>query len=246
MAKKVKDQPSRRRERTYLDRHGRKWHATIELDSGGPSGPVSPVGWRDRLKTPEKYKKISKDGMEISIDYAAWERDVLQRLAEWDNELRQYAMAMYGQGASQAIANPPPELLSLVGPKPVPIELIQAARAGNKYVLGLSDRMPKWAEPFFAAPARPTLPKFPDAEEEELTEQLRAQYPDEDDEQQETRFPRRKGKGGNVYELSDGSTMRGSEEAAEQAERALRQTATIGAGQPGAPEEVDNSWLPED
>ena len=48
------------------------------------------------------------------------------------------------------IKSPPAELLETVGPEPSPSEPVQAAAAGNKFVLGLTPIKPKWAKDFFS------------------------------------------------------------------------------------------------
>lgn len=161
-----KGQHTKRRGRKLPDQHGRMWEFQEDKACGAPVGPINARGWKDRLRTPQKYKVYDEQNSQIRINWAQWETDLKAAHQAWGDVLRRTAISMYGQGASEAIKYPPPELLETVGEKPQPIELILAARRGNKFVLGLSDEMPKWAEPFFAPKVDPFAMTFPDADQE--------------------------------------------------------------------------------
>lgn len=143
-------QPDKRRTMRFTDQHGRKWIGTIELSSGLPTGPIRPVDFKPPLLVPQEF--IEYDPMEpnfIKINYAKWLRSLEDARRNWEQKLISRAERMYGDQAGKYIKKPSQELLAAVGPEPLPPEPVQAAAAGNKWVLGLSPVKPAWAEAFF-------------------------------------------------------------------------------------------------
>jgi hypothetical protein len=167
------DQRRKRAYARYTDQHGRWWGAVIENKTGDPCGPLEPQ-FSAPLRPLDKYVTVDGFNRRIIVRYADIILDLDQRQAEWDETLAMWARREYGQKAHEAIRNPTPELLMLVGPKPPPREPWEAAMQGNKWVLGLSPIKPEWANEFFKdAPVKIT-PKsveitrhYPDAGEEQ-------------------------------------------------------------------------------
>lgn len=164
------DQAAKRSYAFYRDQHGRNWGAVIENRTGDPCGPMEPE-FSAPLRVHDKYIKIDKRSRTIHIMYENVIRDLQERQREWHNELTKTAQEQYGPGAANAIANPPPHLLALVGPPPPPTEPYEAALAGNQWVLGLAKEKPEWAMQFFpdkpqraaVEPIRVDPSRFPDA-----------------------------------------------------------------------------------
>lgn len=156
------DQSRFRQSVTYHDQHGRPWIAIIDTQSRGSEGlprispctPLQPKDWTAPLDVPQKYLTIPEGTLgRVEIDYQAWYDDAVAGEREREDIIRVAAMAMYGQQSAAAIKNPPPELVAYVGRGPIPSTFIRAARAENRWVLGLPQEngqpypTPKWAEP---------------------------------------------------------------------------------------------------
>jgi hypothetical protein len=159
---------------TYLtDIHGRRWFATMEKETMAPTGVIQPCFEAPLIPAP-KYLKPGgiKNPTHLGIDYDTAIADLEEKHKEWNRRLRLAAQKMYGEKAGESIENPPPELMHVVGEPPEPTEPLEAAREGNRWVLGFSDIMPAWAKPFFERKrqleqeASERSRRFPDAEEE--------------------------------------------------------------------------------
>lgn len=168
------DQRAKRAYAIYTDQHGRAWGAPIENKTGDPCGNFEPQ-FSAPLRLEDKYIAFNSRMRRITIRYADKIRDLVEAQNEWDTQMRAYARKEYGDKAGEAMKNPPPGLLDLVGPKPHERrEPIEAAMQGNKWVLGLSPLKPEWAREFF--PDEPvakrdtfqieTTNRYPDADED--------------------------------------------------------------------------------
>lgn len=141
-------------DRTYLkakDQHGRKWGALISKRTMAPVGAIEPLGWTAPFMPAQQYIKwrVGEEeiGYSVFIDYDAMVRDREVALRDWNQRLVEVGFKMNGQAFDAR--KPTPEVLALVGPKPHPKEIPLAAQAGEPWVLGLSDRKPRWAQTFF-------------------------------------------------------------------------------------------------
>jgi len=172
------DQSRKRSYAIYTDQHGRVWGANIENKTGDPCGPLEPgPAWR--AKAPiiplDKFITVNSRQRQLFIRYEDIIYDIAEANQLWETELRKFAVKMYGTAAPTAIANPPAELLDIVGPRPGgDREVWEAAIMENQWILGLTDKKPKWAEKFF--PEKEVVltrankivieNKYPDADEE--------------------------------------------------------------------------------
>ena len=149
-------QPNNRRPAEFSDQHGRLWHATTEMRTGHAVGPLTPM-FTSPLEVESRYVKHDPlDSHKVHIDYQRWIRDVREATDNWDQAIRMTAAQMGVEGTiSELIANPPPEILDKVGPRPVvmSVEVIQAAEAGNAWILHGEGEMPERAKQFFPDPA---------------------------------------------------------------------------------------------
>lgn len=142
---KKRDQPAQRRSAHFTDQHGRKWAATIEVDSMCPVGALSAIGFRPPvlpngrpLQPPHNCFLFNPIDMSaLKLDYETWIAELEQAQAEWDDNFARYAQGIGGEQVAQLEAHPTPTLLRMVGPKPMPIELVEACRDGDAWALGL-------------------------------------------------------------------------------------------------------------
>jgi hypothetical protein len=143
-------QAEKRRQMIFLDQHGRKWTAAIELRTGFPVGSVNPIGFETRFPIEQKYMRFFRNRpgyMEIDYDAMLRDRDASEGI--YKQRIQAAARKLYGDKAGEALKKPTTELLEAAGTKPAPRERILAAKAGNKWVLGLTDLKPDWADKFF-------------------------------------------------------------------------------------------------
>jgi len=169
-------QPGQRRYARFRDQHGRVWGATIEVRSNGRVGDARPE-FDAPIYPPDKYIKAHPDDpFAILIDYDEWESDSRRATKEYEETVREWAVKLGLSGQiHDAITNPPPEIRDLAGPPPTVTDpvVIQAARAGNSWVLKGEGPKPAAAEPYFpepikkvaeqtASPSAPMLDPFSD------------------------------------------------------------------------------------
>lgn len=172
------DQRAKRAYAIYTDQHGRAWGSVIENKTGDPCGPLEPQ-FHAPLRIEDKYITVNSRQRRIVIRYADKIRDINDANTAWDTQMRAYARKEYGDKAGDAMKNPPPGLLDLVGPKPFEKkEPYEAAMTGNKYVLGLSPDKPEWAKEFF-----PDTPVYVTQKAAEL--KITNEYPDAEEERAE-------------------------------------------------------------
>lgn len=193
------DQAKQRTNAFFFDQHGRRYWAAVELKTGDPVGgiyadqwtaPMSPAWCAGRLVPDAKYMKIvrGRGQPHIEIQYEEWLRD-------WDaaDRMRKSVLDELISRSPVDIAtmqeyrkNPPPEIMKTIGAGPIerrPREFIAAAMKGNRWALGLSDKMPDWAKPVMAQweLVQPQGQSYNPAE--------MGEYPDaDDDEPEEERF----------------------------------------------------------
>jgi hypothetical protein len=166
---KPKGQPDRRRDQMFTDQHGRSWYAVIELATGDPCGPLD-ARFDAPLKVPQKYIKTTKEHGKLHINYDGWIADIRRANEDYDKQFRAHAIRMFGDKAADAIDNPPPALLDAAGPRPNAWQPVDAAKKGNKWVLGLvpSSAKPPWAKEFFPDVVAPKT-AYPDLEYEDVS-----------------------------------------------------------------------------
>lgn len=176
---KIRTQADRRNSVVITDQHGRKFAVWVEKDTMHPCSALVPRGWNPPMLAgqtpflpPEEYVSFPADEpFAMRIDYDRWIAFVEQMHKMYDEKISSSAVLLFGSGAAQAIESKNVELMRYVGPPPTSVQPIKAARAGNKFVLGLTDKMPEWAIPFFSAPvvAEEVFPDvFEDEEEDEV------------------------------------------------------------------------------
>jgi hypothetical protein len=168
-----RDQATERRHMIYRDQHGRLWDASFDIMGMGSCGPKNPRGWRAPLVPPDAYlrEETEKPGMFI-IDYDGWINNLKERQQAFENEQALWADRLEKPPEHKAVQR-------MTGLGPYPFQMVQAAKAGNRWVLGKTDKVPKWAEAYrpwwdrstITNPTPELSTEFPDAEddhEEEL------------------------------------------------------------------------------
>lgn len=176
------DQAAKRKTIIYTDQHGREWGGTKDVFADAPIGTLlplnfTPVKYRGQeLLPPEKYQRFddARPG-QLVIDYVSWEADLAEAHRLWDEEFAKYAQAMYGDRAMEALERPTPAMMTMVGKRPMPVELVQAQAEGNRWILGLDPKRPTWADDFFIeeTPAAATR-RFLNADDEQTSQELAA------------------------------------------------------------------------
>lgn len=178
-------QASMRDFRFFTDQHGREWGADCEKQTGEPCGPLSPK-FRAPMLPPPKYVQITdvRRGR-IHINYDLWIHEQRMGHEEYERFALMQANRMFGERGPDEVRKlltprqgemPDPALLHTVGEPPEAVERVLAAQAGNRWVLGLSEKKPSWAEKYFPAPKPKMTPEiarklFPDAEDEDEQEE---------------------------------------------------------------------------
>ena len=176
-------QPDKRRFSRWRDQHGREWEGVVDITNGFPIGPLKLTGKEPPLIPEQQYFifPLLHDGT-FTINYRQWIQDREKAKKVHESRRIKYARKMYGEQAGIMLKKNPPELQHAVGDEPEAVEPVLAASSGNKWVLGLSDQKPEWANDFSWG-ARQYAGQHDDEPEDWNTERLNALFPDADAEQ---------------------------------------------------------------
>jgi hypothetical protein len=160
-----KDQSGHRRYAQFRDQHDRPWEGNIELATGDPVGGLN-------LKVPAPFvpdqrfiQRVPGDPYGLFIDYDAMLAEREAAWALWDRALREFTRQHFGTKAGEVLKEYdetgfcPPEIFDLTGPTPLPVEPVQAAMAGDEWVLFGKGKMPESARPFFDVPEKAPAPR---------------------------------------------------------------------------------------
>lgn len=172
----TKGQPDHRRGQMFQDEHGRDWHGNIELKTGKTTGHLSPVWAGGRTFAGQPYTVpeflVPPQGLvrvhpekpwAVVIDYAAWIADLKQAWLDYRRRVRELEVKFHGDKANEA--NPSNQTRNLAGPPPMAVDLVLAMQTGNRWALGLTPKMPRWAQVLVPKDETVTM-DFPDADEE--------------------------------------------------------------------------------
>lgn len=146
-----KTRQDKRRPQKMRDNHNRQWFATIEKESGFPTGYIKPLFQvpHPSLVPPQKYLDIPADNPgALVINYDRWVGDLRQSHQEWEERRLREGRTLHGTSFNPK-APPTRELLETMGPKPMAVEPVLAMKQGNKWALGLSDVRPPEADRYF-------------------------------------------------------------------------------------------------
>lgn len=146
-------QRKQRRGQMFRDQHGRRWFAMTELASGAPTGMIEPQ-FQAPLIPPQKYLELSTDPerpYDLSIAYDRWVQDTQTDRDEWFKNGRITARRLQGE-RYDAAKSFTAEVLDIIGPEPTPLEPILAAKAGNPWITGKTERPDRRLVQFFETP----------------------------------------------------------------------------------------------
>lgn len=155
---------SQAEDRKYVyikDQHGRKFGAWTENKTGDPCGPVMP-SFQAPLNIDPKYMRLSKDEWNhtaVTIDYDAWIHDFRAIDAEHMKRV-QNMMAERHQAKYIATMEPDDDIKFRVGRRPSiqgnivsgTVVPLVAAKAGNPWILGITDVVDTRLEKYFVKP----------------------------------------------------------------------------------------------
>lgn len=147
MAKQPVTQWNQRRFLSPSDQFGRKWHMSIEIITGDPTGAILPAQWDDPLATPGKYVEIPREGGQTvlgrcEVRFDKWIQDIEQDERSWYQQLHENALQKYSHIDPLKVDELDKDkfLLSLTGPKPWPSsDVLRAAQQGHRGFLGLTE-----------------------------------------------------------------------------------------------------------
>ncbi len=173
------DQTATRRPGTLYDQHvspdfpkGRPWHASIDKKSGFPVGVIQPKGWHAPWEPPQSAFVFSEDDpTRFRIDYETLITSRRLTHSEYDAQMRQAALV---RGWDPTDPEKRSSLEALVGPSPLPVEVLVAAMQGNKRVLGLTDKPDPRVDAFLPKRDSRTerlfagMPDFSDVDDDDL------------------------------------------------------------------------------
>jgi len=139
--------------RSYVqakDEHGRLWGVTVEATRGKmlPVGPFEPLGWTAPWYPPSQYMDLSFESFQpqVKIDYVRLIADRRVALREYQQRARRVGQKLHGQ-AFRADQPPTHQMIEEIGEPPHAWQLADAARRGDRWVLGLTDQInPKVAK----------------------------------------------------------------------------------------------------
>ena len=157
-------QASLRMFRIFTDQWGREYNADCERKTQHPCGPYA-ARYRAPIYPPAKYIVIIDTvRAKVVIDTHRWIADLIDEHGMYWREVHTWAKEKAGVKAldlyNRETGRVDPQLLAFVGIAPMPIEVIQAMRAGNRWLLGLPLDNGQPASKPKAAPRE----FFPDAE----------------------------------------------------------------------------------
>lgn len=149
MSAREADQAKARKYQYFRDQHGRRYGAPVEIRTGDPCGPWEPQFVAPLAPNPD-FMRIVKDEdgrSSIVIDYDGWIAEIQQRLVNWQREVRKAMIARHREKYTAEMridadvydlptTGPEPS----IGPRWIPgtVKPLVAAKAGNKWTLGLS------------------------------------------------------------------------------------------------------------
>ena len=134
-------QASLRMFRIFTDQWGREYNADCERKTQHPCGPYA-ARYRAPIYPPAKYMVITDTiRAKVVVDTHRWIADLLEEHDMYWREVHVWAAEKAGVKAldlyNRKDGRVDPQLLPFVGIAPMPIEVIQAMRAGNPWILGL-------------------------------------------------------------------------------------------------------------
>lgn len=150
--------------KTYIrvtDKWGRRWGVVMEMSRlpGGagnrlaPCSPWEPIGWSAPWYPPSQYMKLDPENPHlVVIEDERCVADQRQSHRDRAKMIRQLGQEKHGHAFDEN-APPTKQILDLVGPEPWAWQLAEAARRGDRWVLGLTDKVNEALVKFLPQPA---------------------------------------------------------------------------------------------
>lgn len=124
---------------------------------------------------PQKFlKRVPRRPYDLHIDYQSWKAEIKEAWQDWRRAGQMHARKLHGDAYNPGRAFTG-EVLDIIGPAPSPIDPVIAAEQGNKWVLGLTDRVdlrlaqffqPEDLDPNYRDPDEPDYTGEPDLDDE--------------------------------------------------------------------------------
>ena len=138
-------QAERRAEMFWEDKHGRQYYASMDVKTRLPATPLIADNWKAPIMPPAQFFRFDPKRAGVCwIDYEGWEDFAVSQQRAHDDDVREFAQKMFPNTWAREIAEHNPLLYEKAGKPPIHVELIRAAAAGNKWVLGLSPKKPAY------------------------------------------------------------------------------------------------------
>lgn len=155
---------------------GRPWFASIEKESGYPTGLVQALFEVPHvdLLPPQKFMAFpEQEPGRLVILYAEWDAEREAAFRAWEQERLRHGRQIHGLTFDPK-AEPSMQLLDIIGPRPMSPLPVRAMRQENSWALGFTTKRPPQADDFFpratetplAAVFTETEPVFTETEEE--------------------------------------------------------------------------------
>jgi hypothetical protein len=154
-------QEHQRRYQTFRDQHDRLWGGSVEIKTGHPCTPLKPWApangrkWRAPLMPPQGYiRPHPTESGRVVILYDAWITELETAHKEYQRKCMTAGIELYREQFDPA-KPVSPAVIAKVGPPPLPVEPVLAAKQGHPWVLGLTGpngetpKMPKDLAPYF-------------------------------------------------------------------------------------------------
>lgn len=166
------DQSQQRRYKVVHDQHGRRWGGSFELKSGDFTGKIEYLEhmWSERIKDPsgvhppwlpdQNYiRPVPDEANRVHIDYAGLERQFRHEMTEYQKQAMRVGLKKHGD-----MYNPDApitrDVLSIIGNPPIAVDVVIAARQGNPWLLGKTDRVDHRLVKFLVSTAKPAEPDY--------------------------------------------------------------------------------------
>lgn len=139
----LSDQTGTRRDDQWPDDADRPWHVTLELRSGDPVGVITPLFSAPWYPGRQYVKPDPKRRMRLKVQYEAERTDREQARATYLRRAQAEATARSWEVPTSLAdwKQWDPRLLAIVGKAPLNPAIVEAARQGNRYLLGLTTRV---------------------------------------------------------------------------------------------------------
>lgn len=125
------------------DQHGRRWSVLVEKETYDAAGPYSPVGWSAPWLPPQKpgYFVLDRDQPHlVQIHYERITADQQVAESEYEGQLRKLGVALHGH-AYDPEAPPTKNVMDVLGDRPWSWQVAEAARRGDRWILGQSEKV---------------------------------------------------------------------------------------------------------